>query len=82
MDLIVEEIGFADSDRMRRAFLRTLGQLPQTIGLTRAKSRGAMNESGERGVVELARPQHACDAKSGLLKGRAEWPLGVGALVA
>ena len=31
MDVIAVETGFADSDRMRRAFLRTLGQPPQTI---------------------------------------------------
>lgn len=31
MDVIAEETGFADPDRMRRAFLRTLGQPPQTI---------------------------------------------------
>ncbi|KQY69965.1 AraC family transcriptional regulator [Ensifer sp. Root142] len=31
MDVIAEETGFADSDRMRRAFLRALGQPPQTI---------------------------------------------------
>ncbi|MEY9626247.1 GlxA family transcriptional regulator [Sinorhizobium fredii] len=31
MDEIAEETGFADRDRMRRAFLRTLGQPPQTI---------------------------------------------------
>ena len=31
MDVIAEETGFADSDRMRRAFLRTLGQPPQTV---------------------------------------------------
>lgn len=31
MDVIATETGFADSDRMRRAFLRTLGQPPQTI---------------------------------------------------
>ncbi|MBW9066006.1 GlxA family transcriptional regulator [Rhizobium herbae] len=31
MDVIAEEAGFADSDRMRRAFLRALGQPPQTI---------------------------------------------------
>jgi predicted outer membrane protein len=28
---IAAETGFADPDRMRRAFLRTLGQPPQTI---------------------------------------------------
>ncbi|MDI7861168.1 GlxA family transcriptional regulator [Rhizobiaceae bacterium n13] len=31
MDVIAEEAGFADRDRMRRAFLRTFGQPPQTI---------------------------------------------------
>jgi transcriptional regulator GlxA family with amidase domain len=31
LDVIAEETGFADRDRMRRAFLRTLGQPPQTI---------------------------------------------------
>ncbi|MQW41368.1 GlxA family transcriptional regulator [Sinorhizobium meliloti] len=31
MDVIAEETGFAIADRMRRAFLRTLGQPPQTI---------------------------------------------------
>ncbi len=31
MDVIAEQTGFSDSDRMRRTFLRTLGQPPQTI---------------------------------------------------
>lgn len=31
LDVIAEETGFADRDRMRRAFLRSLGQPPQTI---------------------------------------------------
>ncbi|MEW6645137.1 MAG: GlxA family transcriptional regulator [Pseudomonadota bacterium] len=31
MDVIATETGFADPDRMRRAFLRTLGQPPQTV---------------------------------------------------
>jgi transcriptional regulator GlxA family with amidase domain len=31
MDAIVEETGFGDRERMRRAFLRTLGRSPQTI---------------------------------------------------
>lgn len=31
MDVIARETGFDDSDRMRRAFLRTLGQPPQTV---------------------------------------------------
>lgn len=31
MDVIADETGFADRERMRRAFLRTLGQPPQVI---------------------------------------------------
>ncbi|VIO65363.1 hypothetical protein CI1B_04630 [Bradyrhizobium ivorense] len=31
MDEIASETGFADRERMRRAFLRVLGQPPQTI---------------------------------------------------
>lgn len=31
MDVIADETGFADRERMRRAFLRTVGQPPQTI---------------------------------------------------
>jgi transcriptional regulator GlxA family with amidase domain len=31
LDAIAEETGFGDRERMRRAFLRTLGQSPQTI---------------------------------------------------
>lgn len=31
MDVIARETGFDNSDRMRRAFLRTLGQPPQTV---------------------------------------------------
>ncbi len=38
MDEIASETGFADRERMRRAFLRTLGQPPQTI---RRNSRSA-----------------------------------------
>jgi transcriptional regulator GlxA family with amidase domain len=38
MDVIADETGFADRERMRRAFLRTLGQPPQVI---RRNSRAA-----------------------------------------
>jgi transcriptional regulator GlxA family with amidase domain len=31
MDEVAIETGFADTERMRRAFLRTLGQPPQAI---------------------------------------------------
>ena len=38
MDVIANETGFADRERMRRAFLRILGQSPQTV---RRNSRAA-----------------------------------------
>lgn len=38
MDVIADETGFGDRERMRRSFLRTLGQPPQTI---RRNSRAA-----------------------------------------
>jgi transcriptional regulator GlxA family with amidase domain len=38
MDVIANETGFADRERMRRAFLRTLGQPPQVV---RRNSRAA-----------------------------------------
>jgi transcriptional regulator GlxA family with amidase domain len=31
IDVIARQTGFADRDRMRRAFLRTFGQPPQAI---------------------------------------------------
>jgi transcriptional regulator GlxA family with amidase domain len=31
MDVIADEVGFVDRERMRRAFLRILGQPPQVI---------------------------------------------------
>jgi transcriptional regulator GlxA family with amidase domain len=34
MDVIADEAGFGDRERMRRAFLRTLGQPPQAIRRT------------------------------------------------
>ncbi|AOB30899.1 AraC family transcriptional regulator [Bordetella sp. H567] len=39
MDIIAREVGFVDRDRMRRAFLRTLGQAPQAIRHVRRASR-------------------------------------------
>jgi transcriptional regulator GlxA family with amidase domain len=39
MDIVARETGFADRERMRRAFLRAFGQPPQTIG--RAARSGA-----------------------------------------
>jgi transcriptional regulator GlxA family with amidase domain len=31
MDMIADETGFADRERMRRAFLRAFGQPPQAV---------------------------------------------------
>lgn len=42
VDIVARETGFADRDRMRRAFLRVFGQPPQTI---RRNARGAMTPS-------------------------------------
>jgi len=41
MDVIANEVGFFDRDRMRHAFLRTLGQPPQAIRRTGKESRAA-----------------------------------------
>jgi transcriptional regulator GlxA family with amidase domain len=39
IEVIARQTGFADRDRMRRAFLRTFGQPPQAIRrTTRAKA--------------------------------------------
>jgi transcriptional regulator GlxA family with amidase domain len=39
MDVIANEVGFFDRDRMRRAFIRTLGQPPQSVRRARRESR-------------------------------------------
>jgi transcriptional regulator GlxA family with amidase domain len=39
LDVIANEVGFSDRDRMRRAFLRTLGQPPQAIRRVGRESR-------------------------------------------
>ena len=39
MDVIADEVGFFDRDRMRRAFVRTLGQPPQQVRRTGRESR-------------------------------------------
>lgn len=40
LDVIADEVGFADRERMRRAFLRTLGQPPQAVRRIGRKSSG------------------------------------------
>ncbi|MFC0400200.1 GlxA family transcriptional regulator [Paraburkholderia rhizosphaerae] len=41
MDVIANEVGFCDRDRMRRAFVRTLGQPPQAVRRVGRESRAA-----------------------------------------
>jgi transcriptional regulator GlxA family with amidase domain len=43
LDVIADEVGFFDRDRMRRAFIRTLGQPPQRVRRTGREGR-AMRE--------------------------------------
>jgi transcriptional regulator GlxA family with amidase domain len=43
LDVIAAEVGLTDRERMRRAFLRTIGQPPQAV---RRSSRGARGASG------------------------------------
>lgn len=40
LDVIADEVGFSDRERMRRAFLRTLGQPPQAVRRFSRESRG------------------------------------------
>jgi transcriptional regulator GlxA family with amidase domain len=47
MDVIADEVGFFDRDRMRRAFVRTLGQPPQSVRRTGRDSRAAPELEGE-----------------------------------
>jgi transcriptional regulator GlxA family with amidase domain len=42
IDMIADETGFADGERMRRAFLRTLGQPPQAIRRNARAADGAV----------------------------------------
>jgi transcriptional regulator GlxA family with amidase domain len=44
IDIIARQTGFADRDRMRRAFLRAFGQPPQAI---RRNARGGVSRHGE-----------------------------------
>ena len=44
VDVIAEETGFADRERMRRAFLRAFGQPPRTIRRTGRSSSGRLDK--------------------------------------
>jgi transcriptional regulator GlxA family with amidase domain len=47
MDVIASEVGFSDRERMRQAFLRTLGQPPQAIRRAGRESRMAAALAGQ-----------------------------------
>jgi transcriptional regulator GlxA family with amidase domain len=47
LDVIADEVGFSDRERMRRAFLRTIGQPPQAVRRSGRETRGP-NGRGSR----------------------------------
>jgi transcriptional regulator GlxA family with amidase domain len=47
LDVIADEVGFFDRDRMRRAFIRTLGQPPQLVRRTGRESRAMPEPEAE-----------------------------------
>lgn len=59
LDVIADEVGFADRERMRRAFLRTIGQPPQAV---RRFSRSARAGNADGGEQTLAPPAVALQA--------------------
>jgi AraC-like DNA-binding protein len=57
MDVIANEVGFFDRDRMRHAFLRILGQPPQAIRRVGKESRVAPEMPDDSGIdVPSPRP--------------------------
>lgn len=77
IDVVATETGFADSDRMRRAFMRTLGQPPQTI--RRNARRDPVAEplvnltdqaasSGPESAMALTRSRHEAPGSSRALR--------------
>ena len=63
MDVIAYEVGFSDRDRMRRAFLRTLGQPPQAIRRFGRQSR-LPAEEGDAGRTQPAAAARADEGSS------------------
>jgi transcriptional regulator GlxA family with amidase domain len=55
MDVIADEVGFGDRERMRRAFLRALGQPPQAIRRSGRASRESPAPAGAAPVLEGSR---------------------------
>lgn len=49
--MIADEVGFADRERMRRAFLRTIGQPPQAVRRFSRSARAGNADGGERTVA-------------------------------
>jgi transcriptional regulator GlxA family with amidase domain len=47
MDVIAAEVGFSDRERMRRAFLRTIGQPPQAVRRIGRENRGPVLQGNE-----------------------------------
>lgn len=54
IDAVARQTGFADRDRMRRAFLRAYGQPPQTIRRAARSARGDMELGGDVGAQAAA----------------------------
>ncbi|MGF7132839.1 transcriptional regulator GlxA family with amidase domain [Paraburkholderia sp. EB58] len=47
LDVIADEVGFSDRERMRRAFLRTIGQPPQAVRRFGRETRGPIGHGQE-----------------------------------
>ena len=45
LDVIAGEVGFSDRERMRRAFLRTIGQPPQAVRRFSRETRGTVGSA-------------------------------------
>ncbi|PRX97608.1 GlxA family transcriptional regulator [Paraburkholderia sp. BL25I1N1] len=45
LDVIADQVGLTDRERMRRAFLRTIGQPPQTVRRSRRETRGPVGRA-------------------------------------
>jgi transcriptional regulator GlxA family with amidase domain len=54
LETIAEIVGFADAERMRRAFVRTFGQSPQAMRRAAGRSNGLTTLKGKRDPGEIA----------------------------
>lgn len=62
LDVIADEVGFADRERMRRAFLRTIGQPPQAVRRFSRSARAGNADGGEQTLAPPAVAQQAATA--------------------